>query len=50
MFVAFLQVGAKVQKKDFLRNKRKGGKMDPQWLGPYVIATDLDKGFYICTK
>ena len=20
--------------------------MDPQWLGPYVIATDLDKGFY----
>ena len=46
VFVAFLQVGAKVQKKDFLRKKRKGGKMDPQWLGPYVIATDLDKGFY----
>jgi len=46
VFVALLQVGAKVLKKDFLRKKRKGGKMDPQWLGTYVIATDLDKGFY----
>ena len=42
----FFAGGAKVLKKDFLRKKRKGGKMDPQWLGPYVIATDLDKGFY----
>ena len=39
-------MGAKVLKKDFLRKKRKGGKLDPQRLGPYVIATDLDKGFY----
>ena len=33
-------------KKDFRRKKRKGGKMDPQWLGPYKVAKDLGKGFY----
>jgi hypothetical protein len=43
---SLFSVGAKVLKKDFLRKKRKGGKMDPQWLGPYEIAADLGKGFY----
>lgn len=33
-------------KKDFKRKKRQGGKMDPQWLGPYRVANDLGKGFY----
>ena len=33
-------------KKDFLRRKRKGGKMDPQCLGPYEVTKDLGKGFY----
>ena len=42
----FLQIGARVLKKDFLRRKRKGGKMDPQWLGPYEVTKDLGKGFY----
>ena len=33
-------------RKDFMRKKRKGGKMDPQWLGPFKVARDLGKGFY----
>ena len=33
-------------KKDFLRRKREGGKMDPQWLGPYEFTKNLGKGFY----
>ena len=41
-----MQVGMQVLKKNFWRKKRKGGKLDPQWLGPYRIATDLGKGFY----
>ncbi len=40
------QVGAKVLRRDFTRRKRKGGKMDPKWLGPYTIARDLRKGLY----
>ncbi len=33
-------------KKDFRRKKRKGGKLDPKWLGPYTIVDDLGRGFY----
>ena len=33
-------------KKDFLRKKRKGGKLDPRWLGQYIITQKLSKGFY----
>ena len=35
-----------VLKKDFLRKKRKGGKLDPRWLGPCIITQKLSKGFY----
>ena len=35
-----------VLKKDFLRKKRKGGKLDPRRLGPYIITQKLSKGFY----
>ena len=38
---AVYQVGATVLVKDFLRHKRKEGKIDYHWLGPYVI---LGKG------
>lgn len=38
--------GVRVLKKDFTRKKRKGGKLDPKWLGPYLIVKDLGKGFY----
>ena len=38
--------GALVLKKDFRRKKRKGGKLDDRWLGPYMISKDLGKGFY----
>ena len=39
-------VGAKVLKKVFLRKKRKGGKMDARFLGPYIITKDLEIGLY----
>ena len=32
--------------KDFRRRKRKGGKMDYKWSGPYVITQNLGKGLY----
>jgi hypothetical protein len=32
------KVGAKMLMKDFTRRKRKGGKMDKKWLGPYYIT------------
>lgn len=46
IFILTLKVGVSVLKKDFRRKKRKGGKIDPQWLGPYEITADLGKGFY----
>ena len=33
-------------KKDFLWKKRKGGKLDPKWVGPYIITAKFSKGFY----
>ena len=48
MIIIFLyQVGALVLKKDFKRKKRKGGKLDDRWLGPYMISKDLGKGFLV---
>ena len=38
--------GATVLRKDFLRKKRKGGKLDAKWLGSYTIIASLGKGFY----
>ena len=32
--------------KDYNRKKRKGGKMDYKWLGPYTIVKSLGKGLY----
>ena len=40
------ECGDKVLKKDFTRKKRKGGKLDPKWLGPFSILKNLGKGFY----
>ena len=28
------------------RKKRKGGKLDIRWLGPYIIVNNLGKGLY----
>ena len=39
-------VGAKMLVKDFNRKKRKGGKMDHQWMGPFKITKCLGKGLY----
>ena len=40
------QIGTKVLKKDFTRKKRKGGKMDCRYVGPFVITKSLGKGLY----
>ena len=42
--------GQLVLKKDFTRKKRKGGKLDSKFLGPYVIVKALKKGTYILAK
>ena len=39
-------VGSQVLKKDFRRKKRKGGKMDYLWEGPFVITSTVGKGLY----
>ena len=40
------QVGSVVLKKDFTRRKRKGGKLDEKWVGPYRIVNALGRGLY----
>ena len=39
-------VGSFVLKKDFTRSKRKGGKLDYRWQGPFVITATLGKGLF----
>ena len=40
------QIGALVLKKDFTRKKRKGGKLDSKWVGPYKIVATLGRGLF----
>lgn len=40
-------VGAKVLLKDFTRKKRKGGKLDKKWMGPFQIRKSLGKGLFM---
>ena len=42
-------IGTKVLLKDFMRRKRKGGKLDPKWVGPFRISRNLGKGLYNIT-
>ena len=39
-------IGDTVLKKDFRRKKRKGGKLDYRWMGPYVIVNSLGRGLF----
>jgi hypothetical protein len=39
-------VGSLVLKKDFRRKKRKGGKLDYKWTGPYSIISCLGRGLF----
>ena len=41
------KVSVLVLKKDFLRKKRKGGKLDHRYVGPYKILKVLPKGVYL---
>lgn len=44
------KLGAVVLKKDFTRKKRKGGKLDAKWLGPFTIVGSLGRGLYRLKK
>lgn len=39
-------VGSTVLKKDFTRKKRRGGKLDYHWQGPYTITAALGKRLF----
>ena len=39
-------VGSNVLKKDFTRKKRKGGKLDYHWNGPYKIIASIGRGLF----
>ena len=41
-----LKVGTIVLKKDMTRKKRKGGKLDTKWTGPFKITASLGRGLY----
>ena len=43
---AAFSVGSVVLKKDFRRKKRRGGKLDFCWEGPYTITKSLGRGLY----
>lgn len=40
------KVGTVVWLENTLQKQRKGGKLEPLWLGPYTIHKDLGKGLY----
>lgn len=41
-----LKVGTVVLLENTAQKQRKGGKLEPLWLGPYTIHRDLGKGLY----
>ncbi len=41
-----LPVGTRVLLENTKQKQRKGGKLEPLWLGPYTISKDLGKGLY----
>ena len=41
-----LKVGTVVLLENTMQKQRKGGKLEPLWLGPYTIHRDLGKGLY----
>ena len=43
------QQGQQVLKKDFMRKKRRGGKLDSRYLGPFTISKMLGRGTYQLT-
>jgi hypothetical protein len=44
------QEGALVLTKDHMQKKRKGGKLDARWLGPFTIVKVLPCGLYQITS
>lgn len=46
VYIGSYSVGEKMLVKDFNRKKRKGGKLDYRWKGPYIITKSLGRGLY----
>ena len=46
MHIGSYSVGEKMLVKDFNKKKRKGGKLDYMWKGPYIITKSLGRGLY----
>ena len=44
---AVYHIGSEVLVKEFLQRKKKEGKIDYCWLGPYVILNNLGKGIQL---
>ena len=47
---SLFQVSALVLAKDHTRKKRKGGKLDTRWLGPFRIEQVLPRGIYLISS
>ncbi len=45
-----LPVGSQVLLENSLQKQHKGGKLEPVWLGPYLISRDVGKGLYELTN
>ncbi len=45
-----LPVGSQVLLENSMQKQRKGGKLEPVWLGPYLISRDVGKGLYELTN
>ena len=41
-----IEPGTEVLLENTKQKQRKGGKLDPKWLGPYTVNRDLGKGVY----
>ena len=43
---ASINVGAEVLLENTAQKQRKGGKLEPVWLGPYIVSRCVGKGLY----
>ncbi len=44
--VATINVGTEVLLENTAQKQRKGGKLEPTWLGPYIVKRCMGKGLY----
>ncbi len=44
--MATINVGTEVLLENTAQKQRKGGKLEPTWLGPYIVNRCMGKGLY----